>query len=663
MIAIQLVLDIEASLVDTKIESWGVLVTALQKNLVENMNKAIRILLGLLVTVSAFTRSEAQDLTLIDKGKSGYVIVIPENPDVQEIHAAKVLQDYLQRISGFRLPLKHDDAPPSDHEILIGKVNRAEVANVSYDELGLDGFIVRNTGKKLVITGGPKKGITYGVYTFLEKHLGCRKYSSTVSYTPTMKTVKIGAIDEMEVPVFSFREVYYNDVYDPEYMDWHKLHSFEGRGTAPTEWGYWVHTFHTLLDPAVYGESNPEYFSFYDGERHPGLVPSWDGHGVQPASQLCLTNPDVLEIVCENLKTAIEKKPEARYWSVSQNDNVNYCRCEHCAALDAQYAAYAPEEKMYSTHGSQYPALGMGSLLTFVNKVAERFPDKIISTLAYQYTRVPPKGIVPRENVNIMLCSIESTRNEPMETGDVAFSNDLEGWGKLTDNILVWDYTIQFSNLLAPFPNLRTLQPNLQFLRKNRVSAVFEQGNIQRGGEFAELRAYLLARLLWNPDIDANQEMDEFLHAYYGKAAKHVKQYVNLIHDNNHGGTGRKLSIFGAPVREKDTFLTPELIKEYNTIFDKAEEAVRDNPEQLIRVRSARLPVYYAMLEIMKEENGKEWETYGLLGGGKSKLPPEVSELLYDFTYHSLRTNVSRLSEWHTPPKEYLEKYPLQKQE
>jgi hypothetical protein len=441
-------------------------------------------------------------------------------------------------------------------------------------------------------------------------------------------------------------------------MDWHKLHSHGERGSSTSEWGYWVHTFHNFLDPKEYGESNPEYFSFYDGKRHPGLVPSWDGKSVQPESQLCLSNPEVLEIVSKNLKAAIDKKPEARYWSVSQNDNVNYCRCEHCAALDAEFAAYAPEEKMYSTHGSEYPALGMGSMLTFVNKVAERFPDKIISTLAYQYTRVPPKGIVPRENVNIMLCSIESTRNEPMETGDVPFSNDLEGWGKLTDNILVWDYTIQFSNLLSPFPNLRTLQPNVQFLRKNRVSAVFEQGNIQSGGEFAELRAYLLAKLLWNPDMDLEDEMDGFLKVYYGKAANHVNQYISLLHDNNQGFTGRKLSIFGGPLKEKDSFLTPELIDAYNGIFDKAEAAVKKDPIYLNRVKSVRLPVQYAMLEIQKEEQSKVWESFGLSEDKRLKLPQEVSQLLYDFIYHCMRTNVSRLSEWHTTPKEYLENYP-----
>ena len=314
---------------------------------------------------------------------------------------------------------------------------------------------------------------------------------------------------------------------------------------------------------------------------------------------------------------------------------------------------------MYATHSGQYPALGMGSMLSFVNKVAERFPDKIISTLAYQYTRVPPKDIVPRKNVNIMLCSIESTRNEPMESGDLDFSNDLKGWGKITDNILVWDYNIQFANLLAPFPNLRTLQPNISFLRNNNVSAVFAQGNIQSGGESAEIRAYLLAKLLWDPDLDVAKELEGFWKAFYGKAAPYIKNYSDLLHANNQGFTGRKMSIFGSPKEETDSFLSSELLLQYNHLFDQAEKAVSRNPEHLRRVKSARLPVTFAMLEIIKEKEAANWKTYHDGKGEKYKLPKEVSTLLYDLYYNCLETGVSRLSEWHTTPKEYLENYDL----
>lgn len=606
--------------------------------------------------VATIPSTHAQSFTLVKDGIPKSRIIFPAKPTVIEIQAAKVLQDYIERISGAFLPIEVDKVEQQPGEIMIGNVNRPQINDVPKEKLDKDGIFIKSTGKSLLITGGTDKGILYGVYTFLEKYLGCRKYASKVTHVPVKKTIVVGAINDMQLPAFSYRENFYRDATDPEYQLWHKLDSHVGPNKS--EWGYWVHTFATLLPPKEYGESHPEYFSFYDGKRHAGTVPSWDGAGLQPEAQLCLTNPDVLEVVCKNLEAAINKNPEAVYWSVSQNDNVKYCRCDNCAALDKKYAAYAPEEKMYSTHGgAKYPALGMGSILTFINKVAERFPDKIISTLAYQYSRVPPKNIVPAKNVNIMLCSIESARNTTMEKGDTSFSSDLKGWSRLTNNIIVWDYVIRFSNLFAPFPNLRILQPNLKFMHDNRVSAVFEQGNREIGGEFAELRAYLIDKLLWNPDINVHEVMNDFLTGYYGKAAKHVKKYIDLLHDNNMEQSGYKLSIFGKPVMEKETFLSDSLIKVYNKLFDQAEKAVADSPEILNRVKTARLPVYYAMLEIAKEEGTGRRGAF-ISTDDKNKIPnPAIVKILYDFVYQCIRNNVTRVTEWKTTPLEYLADY------
>ena len=612
----------------------------------------------LLIAFFFLVAAQAQHFTLVKNHNSKCRIIIPERANVTEIQAAMVFQDYIQRISGARIPIESDMSAPEAHEILIGNVNRPAWEDVPVEKLGKDGFFIRSTDKSLLIAGGTEKGVLYGVYTFLEKYLDCRKYSSAVTYVPKQKTIVLNSINDMEVPAFTYRENYYRDAIDPEYQDWHKLDSHGEQGANTSEWGSWVHTFGDLLSPEEYGESHPEYFSFYDGKHHAGMVPSWDGKEKQPEAQLCLSHPDVLEIVCKNLQAQIDQNPEALYWSVSQNDNVNYCRCPECAELDEKYAAFAPGTIMYGTHAnSLYAPMGMGSLLTFVNKVAERFPDKIISTLAYQYTRVPPKDLIPRENVNIMLCNIESSRNTTIQEGDKAFSSDLEGWGKLTDNIIVWDYVIQFSNLLSPFPNLLTLQPNIQYFHKNRVSALFEQGNREIGGEFAALRAYLIAKLLWNPAVDINEVMDDFLSGYYGKASKEIKEYIDLLHDNNRAQSGIKLSIFGNPIQEKESFLSDSLITVYNQLFDRAEKSVSSSPEVLQRVKSARLPVYYAMLEIAKEEVTGRRGAFIVADNNVIKPNPEIVKILYDFFYHCIRTNVSRVSEWHTPPKEYLANY------
>ena len=97
-----------------------------------------------------------------------------------------------------------------------------------------------------------------------------------------------------------------------------------------------------------------------------------------------------------------------------------------------------------------------------------------------------------------MLCSIEAYRDKPIteDAKSADFVRDVEDWGKIAKDIIVWDYVIQFNNLISPFPNLHVLKPNIQFFAKNGVNAMFEQGNREVGGEFAELRTYLISKLL-----------------------------------------------------------------------------------------------------------------------------------------------------------------------
>jgi hypothetical protein len=607
----------------------------------------------ILISIFFVAAVQAQQFTLVNNSKSKCRIIIPEKGNVAEIQAALVFQDYIKRISGAVLPIVSDISKPENNEILIGKVNREEYRDVPVDKLEKDGLYIRNTGKKLVIAGGTEKGVLYGVYAFLENYLGCRKYSSAVTYVPKQKTIILNPINEMQVPSFNYRDDFYPDVINnPEYLAWHKLDNCFGKPDSGNEWGDFVHTSDELLSAKEYGESHPEYFSFYDGKRHSAV----DASG-QPEAQLCLSNPDVLEIVCKSLQKRIEQNPTAVYWSVSQNDNVNYCRCPKCTELNERYSSFAPGSKMYGTHGDDlYSPIGMGSFLTFVNKVAERFPDKIISTLAYQYTRVPPKDLLPAKNVNIMLCNIESPRNVPIETGDRSFCEDLEGWARLTSNIIIWDYVVQYRNLISPFPNFQTLQPNLKYLHDKGVTMIFEEGNPDTGGEFHELKAYILAKLLWNVNVDVNQVMNDFLSGYYGNASKMIREYIDLLQEKM-AQSGEKLIIYGTPVEEKETFLADSLITVYNKIFDRAEKAVADSPEILERVRKARLPVYYAMLEIARDEKTGKRGAFIVDDNNKLIPNPEIVNILYNFVYLCIQSNVSHVREGSITPQQYLETY------
>jgi hypothetical protein len=245
---------------------------------------------------------------------SSYRIVIPSAPTPNELKASQVLQDYLLQISGVALPIIRADKSKSDYEIVLGQNDRLDELSIgiNLNDLKQDGFLIKTDNKRLIIAGGNKKGTLYGVYTFLEKYLGCRMYSSKVKIIPEQKRIELGKINDLQVPVIEYRTMSYKVSWDAEYVDWHKL-SHDENGGRP-DWGLWVHTFNRLVPPETYFKEHPEYYSEIDGKRIP--------------TQLCLTNNEVLEITIQNLRKEIARNPEAKYWSVSQNDNHNYCQCE-----------------------------------------------------------------------------------------------------------------------------------------------------------------------------------------------------------------------------------------------------------------------------------------------------------------------------------------------
>ena len=169
-----------------------------------------------------------------------------------------------------------------------------------------------------------------------------------------------------------------------------------------------------------------------------------------------------------------------------------------------------------------------------------------------------------------MLCSIELRRDRPVSEADdstsMSFVRDIKAWSKIASDIIVWDYVIQFTNLVSPFPNLFVLQPNLKFFVENGVNAMFEQGNRDGCGEFAELRAYLISKLMWDPYANADSIMNDFLNGYYGAAGKPIRKYIDEMHTAL-VSSNFELSIFGSPNKAADSYLTPTMINRYKTVI------------------------------------------------------------------------------------------------
>ncbi len=586
------------------------------------MNNRIFILFLLILSILT-AGCQKSDLIITNNGLTVYKIVVSSDASETVIKAAQQLQFYIEQISETSLSIVQDTVLFIPEEIVVGSNKHLDLMPaIDISKLENDGFAIKTVDKTLILFGKTDIGIRNAIFSFLEDYLGCRMYAPDAIKIPKQKNIRIPQIDDIQVPVFSYREtLHYFPLNSPEYCEWHKLQNQRDR---MKDWGMYVHTFDRLVPPDEYFEKHPEYYSEINGYRI-------------KEGQLCLSHPEVLEITIKNLRKMIAENPEAQYWSVSQNDNYNYCSCKKCRATDEKYGSHS------------------GSVIEFVNKVAREFPDKTISTLAYQYSRSAPIGIVPDKNVNIMLCTIECDRSRPIESisGENSFRKDIEDWGKLTDNIWLWDYVVQFRNYLDPFPNLHVLQPNLQFFAKNNCKMMFQQGSGGSISEFHELRTYLIAKLLWNPNVNIDMVMNDFLEGYYGQAGSFIKQYIDQMHQTL-VKSGMFLDLYGYPFDAVKGYLTPSLIKDYEQLFDKAEKTVADDSVLLKRVKRARLPLEFAILDISLHNLTEE---LSFIKRENDKIVPrqDMLERVDAFVRLCKENGIKRLEEHGYPPEEFRE--------
>ena len=513
-------------------------------------------------------------LRIAENGQALATIVVRKNAPTAEHHAAERLKHYLQQVTGAEFPVagrnRHGPA------LYIGRSSEVDKLLGSFDwnRLETDGILLRVIDENVILAGQTPRGTLYAVYEFLERVLDCRWLAPGVTHLPKRAVVDVPPLQMVYAPALLCREPHSHILTETE---WAVANRANGalQDLDETHGGRWVyarhfvHNFFALVPPAVHFDKHPEYFSEINGVRcHAG-------------GQLCLTNPDVLDLATDACRKILQAHPEAAVMTLSQMDWNGWCTCPVCSTVD-------------EAEGSP-----SGTLLTFVNAVAERlekeFPSIWFDTLAYTYSVRPPRTIRPRANVIIRLCNMGGCDSHPLERCEHnrPFVEILRQWSLIAPTIFIWDYHNNFSFYFQPYPNLDRITIDIAFLAANRVRGYFAQldASPTKGpGDMVELRGYLISRLLWDPTRDGWGIVDEFCRLYYGPAAEPIRYYLDHLQDYPRKNTDWHATLY-QPLMQPA--FTPEWMERARALFDEAERLVADQPEFLDRVRTARLPVDY----------------------------------------------------------------------
>ena len=563
------------------------------------------------------------DRIVVSGGKAYYHIVTGGMPHEAELYAASMLYEYLYKATGTVVPYFSDieRCPRHGAEIHIGSNVRGDAVDVS--ALSEDGFLIKTQGKDIIIAGKTPRGTMYGVFHFLENFIGYRCFTKDIEKFDKVSTLVVPDLDICENPAFEYREVYFRSAFDADFCVRNRLNS--NMAHIPKEKGGKMkffnchHSFNDLVPPQVHFDRHPEYYSLVDGQR------------LRERTQLCLTNEGVFEEARKTLRRWIRENPDCRVFSVAQNDWRNYCTCEKCRALDEKYGTPA------------------ASLITFVNRLAEdiadEYPQVLIHTFAYQYTKKAPQNLPAHDHVIVRLCNIEcswhaSMAQQAVENPDseaAGFIENLHHWGKLSKHLYIWDYACNFRNYLMPFPNYHSMPENMRTYHECGVKGVLQQGNFSYGeaSGLTDLEIYLAAKMMWNPYQDENAIIDEFLCGVYGKGAQpYIREYIDLLCAGLENG---ELKIYqntgNAP------YITDEVLARAEMLFEKAMAAAESDVSRrylqkeylsILFMKAARLP--------LSDPRREGWIDQ-LYTGVKEFGISEIRERRYlDITFENLRT-------------------------
>jgi hypothetical protein len=447
----------------------------------------------------------------VGQSRSAYQIVVEPNALPATLFAATELQELVKRSTGVSLPI-------------VAPIRRGDASIVirADADLSCDGFVIEVAGRDVVITGHDSEGeprtinyfqpvccgTAYGVYEFLERFLGVRFYWPDDLGTIIPRREQIEVPDGFRLaqnPHFYLRRLQYG----PNYVNSRKE-------SAVREWGrrlrlgasqptWFDHNWWRVLDVEEWANrGHPEYAALVDGKRTTTyyLPPNHRGGFV------CTSHPEVVDIFVNAARSSAESM-----FSVSPNDGPGkFCECDACQRLDN--GGTVPD-------GTQAGKRDLSDrMVWFYNTIAER-ADRPVGGYAYsQYIELPAHTKVHPQVSICLAINNAYLSGDPVE---LARAERLyRGWGAYTPRTIGYDILYlskQMPNLIAPLG--ADVDRRVRLAKESGLAGahLYIAPEMELGGA----DAYVAARLLWNPNVDANRLRENYYRDLYGRGWEHVR--------------------------------------------------------------------------------------------------------------------------------------------
>ncbi len=477
----------------------------------------------------AFCVPSGADLVLVADDVARATILLPAEASPTETFAADELVRCVAVSTGVTLLVAHEPARPDTAVISVGRTEAADALAYAPNAAFPGPYTIRTDGAAVFILGRGDRGTIYAAYDFLRRFVGCRwpMPGAVGEIIPKQTRITIPDVSIDETPAFRFRIAagFSND----DYIDWATKSRLQLWTPSAGSWaspeiakrgGYVKGTMHHAFDALVpedrYFADHPEYYGLLGEVRVPGR-----------ASQLCLSDSEVVRIVADGAIQYFNQHPEATFFSLCPNDNQNWCECEPCGAFDTE---------TMERWGRPYPIVS-DRYFQFVNQVAdalaEKHPGKLLYTFAYQNYTDAPKTHIPRDNVIVSLCHmVPACYSHPLTSPacdqNALFDDLLGGWSAAHGNMWYCAYTCKSMWEQMPWPISRRLAVDIRHLHDAGFQGFYSQGSQAIWGQLG-VNFHLMARMLWDPATDVEATLAEYFALTFGPSADAMTDFYNAL--------------------------------------------------------------------------------------------------------------------------------------
>jgi len=553
---------------------------------------------------------------------------------------------------------KPDRMPERGYLILVGsRRSNPLVASLpvrSSSQVGLDApesFRIRAfpDGDRTicVIEGADRVGTLYGVYAYLE-HIGMRFFGlgeqGTVYPTESVELPK--ETDTVESPKFLTRGFWaWEDRGNEEFFLWMarnrmnfwtaaeaEIPFLKKLGLKLTEGGHIIQEY--FLNPQAeypydhaafegddgkpedpypsgseyagdtngdgklnYFEAHPEWYGLREGKR------SDRAHDVRGVNY-CTSNRDATRELAKNL---IQSLVDGRWRQV---DIVNFwmsdvgwwCECENCRKLGT------PTDRLLLLIHDVFTQMQQARREGRLERAVQ------LTTLAYIETLSPPTRPIPEdfdyENCSVTYfpirrCYVHSLADPACTEINQSQLENYQGWaigsGRFyTGPMFIGEYYNVSSIKSLPVVYTRILAADIPWYYRTGARHFHYMHTPTRLWGTWTLNQWLLARLLWNPEVNADSLLDEYFRLYYPTASDRTRAFYRYLEQATANIKPFKHSVPGYALRSQLSRRSDELFPLDHLRYSAHHPARNDGPdvvEMVETMRHARREIDAALVE------------------------------------------------------------------